>query len=648
MPGLFSQYGLIIMDATFFVSRFSDEIKNSLAYNDSVYVAETFVTELNHYKAIVNPQRRVYYEDNIKFVNEKLAFRVLPISKSDPLGAQYGDDTWGLVQFFNRKQGEFNQTGNHSVSGFVVITANQVLINKIILNNLPVDIYDLNNNKFKNRRSDRASSYPNVVVNFTNSFVLNPEIPTELNVLYGKSGSIILGDKLSGKNGKEAQLYYIKDNPNKIIKLFKAGELTENKYKNLKNIMEIRNSLQISWASFPEEFVYYDRTMNRPAGVVEQYVKVNADLGENLLYLGAVEKEGNDEELTKLLAEKNILDSLELCIKIVRQICYLNCFGFYVSDYNLANFATIDDLNLLQMWDTDSFGYRDIFGEMNDNDLYLIHKPDSTTRTGAFKVCDEALYAAIFKVLSLGDMPISPKYRFRYDNEKYPGRWKTIFFPPGIYSYLEGAFKSDKEMSPEALLYRLDKSRQELLKNRYDKSYSSIIGSTVGKSSPPSTTESQVKQKTTPSAADLFRASQLNNDWNRIVRDRIVHCKFPSNPKLRRFVSGIAVHNAIKACTKGLDSGEVLALLDLSPLKIGTKGIIFTRKGIYGNLKTSGDLFLLKEIVPYSDIERVEVLLDDAGDSYNLIMNIKNKGEYRICAGNAAPAIKYVLGSINK
>ena len=136
MSHIYDSYKIALLDASFFLSPFSDEVKKGLS-NSKIYVAETFKSELEQYKLILSEKKQKVYEENIKFLDRNTDLNTLNF---DSFGEQYRhlhNDIFGFVLLLVNVRARF-----------VVITANQILIQKIVLQGLEVDIYDLSTNSF--------------------------------------------------------------------------------------------------------------------------------------------------------------------------------------------------------------------------------------------------------------------------------------------------------------------------------------------------------------------------------------------------------------------------------------------------------------------------------------------------------------------
>jgi len=200
--------------------------------------------------------------------------------------------------------------------------------------------------------------------------------------------------------------------------------------------------------------VYSDCARKIPIGFIENRIDTGNNLGENSLYFGA------PLEVEEEYLNKRISYSLDICRKIVRQVCYLNSYGFFISDFNMGNFAISNmSYDVIQMWDTDSFGYQGFFGRYFSQEYKecVNHLPyDISKKEGAIAISEDALHQFVFKVLALGDSPISEYTNtFKYDKSDYIGLIRRSFFPINVWNYLADVFRGNKQPSSEMLLYEL-------------------------------------------------------------------------------------------------------------------------------------------------------------------------------------------------
>ena len=436
MPDLFCDYHGALMDAAFFENEFSSHLKNGLQ-EINIYVAETFRAEVLQYKMILPPDKRTVYDVNIAFLNRHITLKELSMDSCGENNGNLHYDTWGILTMLENQKKKY-----------ILITADQLLIQRVILHGRQIDIYDLKKNKFIYQHQFYLCKDQVRIENNKDNLTGVPDYITENMPLYLAGGRrIFLGGLI--KSGGEANIYHMSGNGSLVVKVFKKGKLDEGKYRNIQDIQGMNKTLGIHWALFPIDIVYYDSLCTIPAGFTEEYSGAEENLSENPLYLGNL-------NIPAIYWNTNISDSLALCLKIVRQVRYLNSFGFLISDFNLGNFAIpMCGSEKVQMWDTDSFGYNGYFsgycsGCKTSRDYDVSKKED------AISYCNEALYIFVFQILSLGDAPISEyDRRFKYGKPEYPGLFRQKLFPEKLWKLFADVFSGKTDPSAELLLQQL-------------------------------------------------------------------------------------------------------------------------------------------------------------------------------------------------
>lgn len=456
MPGLFSNYKAVVLDASFFAVEFSELMQQELA-QANIFVAETFNAEVAQYIEIVTAERGATYQKNIAFLQQNKPLRTVSFGE---YGRNLHNDTFGVATVMTKANIKT-----------VLVTADKLLVQRVALSGIPIDIYDLTRNTF---------IYAIGFSTYSSYFALQQE--TEWagiqhqaqavgpnTVLYRKNGSsITLGKEI--RSGLEAHLFMLKDDSALIAKIFKQDRLPADKFKNILKIQGSNKQLDIDWALFPIDVVYYDAKCTKPAGFTEGFAKTTVNLDDNPLYLGEV-------NLPDSYLKSQLSDTIKLCLKVVRQVRYLSSYGFMICDFNMGNFALRDASSTnVQMWDTDSFGYDSYFSGYCSGSR-TSREYDIRIKKGAIDFCAEALYLFAFTLLSLGDAPISEfSGKFKYDNPKYNGRFRKDLFPDNLWKLFETVFRGEKEPSAEMLLFTLHTTLQDLQSASFaDKTYKELL-----------------------------------------------------------------------------------------------------------------------------------------------------------------------------
>ncbi len=451
---LFQNYKAAVLDSALFASGFSLDMKLSLSALKKIYVSTTFMAEIEQYKAVLPDDKLKTYNHNLSYISNC----ALITTSFDTQSADAGDlnnDIWGILSVFSDIRAKV-----------VLITSNKLLIRRVILHELAIDIYDLNENCFilSNYFGSLKEKYEfndeqeEIVVVLDDGQVIKArgqyylpapdKIPSESSRVFLSNGTVVQLGK-SFNSGLEADLYHIEDGSKRIAKIYKKGNLSLNKFKHIQNVVGMNAMAGISWAQYPDHLIYADEEHTMPVGLVENYVETEMNLDDDLLYLG-------DLDLPKKILKRKVSSSVELCLKIVRQVMYLGSCGFCVCDFNTGNFAYIKGNNrAMQMWDTDSFGYERYFAPycagQKSNREYDFSKSIET-----IDFCTDALLLFAFSILSLGDSPVSDvSGKFKYDNPKYFASYRKAFFPKNLWNMFESVFRGEKLPSAETLLYEL-------------------------------------------------------------------------------------------------------------------------------------------------------------------------------------------------
>lgn len=452
MSNLFEGYTIVVLDSTFFSTSFTQELKESLS-KVQVYISGTFNTEIEEYRHVLSEERKRVYSENFDYINKNIILKTMNFSSTGGKADKLNNDIWGLINLMV----EFNKQFNAKIA---IITANRVLMEKIILYGINADYYDLNKQMFVYKKD--YSSMKNAISfhEITSTGTPNDVRATEGSTVYlDHNRSVILGEEIT--SGLEATLYAVSNDKSRIVKVFKKDKLSATKLKNIRTIAGIDDDLKIEWAKFPLEVVYFDSSRKIPIGFIENRISAGENLDDNSLYWG------DPFSIDDNYLSKKISYSIDICLKVVRQVCYLNSYGFFISDFNMGNFAVSQmSSDMIQMWDTDSFGYLNFFGRYLSPEYKECknHTPyDISKKEGAIAISEDALHQFVFKVLALGDSPISEsKKTFKYDNSEYASIVRKSFFPSNIWNYLADVFRGNKEPSLEMLLYELSTALKRL------------------------------------------------------------------------------------------------------------------------------------------------------------------------------------------
>lgn len=436
----FQGYSIVILDASLFLMQSIDTaITQSLQQcilQGRVYVSPTFFAEQSAYIDLLPAQKREIAQAN----SASLAHVKMP---------DRTQSTWEMIRSVSASDRQA-----------VVVTCNRLLIERIILEDSPrinADLYDLSQNQWISH-----NSYPDIrekiaLQGDTLARIDPGEHPIGYGTrLYCSTTEEVTLTKLgeSRLSGTESELFGAVSNQGqqlRIAKVFRPGNLTPEKCGHLWDLTEAAKTVYAPWCYFPTDVLYRDERRMRMTGIIEDYAKDSQTLYDRHRY---------ERDLSSKLS-----DNLRICRNLVRQVCYLNHYGFLVSDYNLKNFALRDsDPDSVLMFDTDSFGYKNYFSGFQAAGTSTANNYDTKIKKEAFNFCDDSLYVAVFTILSLGNPPIYANENerlFRYD-ENVEDKYVRNFFPPRLWSLFEDSFRNRNEFSPAMLLLKLNESLERL------------------------------------------------------------------------------------------------------------------------------------------------------------------------------------------
>jgi len=439
---MLSSYVFVVLDFSALFSFLEVEFFENLKNHADVFVAKTFNIECKQIQIFLSGNSLATFQKNkrlIKGITTKLL----------PNGTKVSDfDVFSLTKYF----------ADNDVD-VILIVSNQILIQKIVLEDIHVDIYDVSNNKLL--RFNQFISYKS---NFEISYNKNilPYKTSARTELYTDNGdTIFLGSEFN-TSGTEAIIYRINDNSSLLAKIYRDKKLTIEKISNIKKLAQLDFISRIEWGTFPKNILYLDRTLTQPIGYTMILAKNIKLLSDEELYAGRV------EDILLNNRETKISHTVELCLKIVRQIIFLNMNGIVVSDFNDGNFAfPIDKKQPIMMLDTDSFGNKEYFSDCRAQYDEYTRVYDFSKKNEAINFSYESLFIFAFKLFSLGLEPLyDNKFRFRKDRNNYGNDFRWEFFPHNLKIFFITIFDEKKVRSINAFLYELENANRALKKTK--------------------------------------------------------------------------------------------------------------------------------------------------------------------------------------
>lgn len=436
----FDSLDFVVIDASALFSIQSDLlIKIVELPNVSVCVAKTFKAVFLNVDHFISDDRLVLAKQNYNIITKKIKIFT------------HSSDIYDLACFLSREKEKLTS---------MVISTDEMLIERIIINNICVHIYNPERNKTYIYRSFASLGD---VYSLTNSkSIISYDCDAcEESSLFTVNGKITLLSKKS--EGTESRIFSIKEIPDKIVKIYKQKFLTLDKISNIERLRVFGATSNIDWCTFPIDIVYSDDQKTQPIGYIMKFHPNIKMLSEVMIY------KGNTNDILPNYRFTRISDTVDICIKVVRQILYLNMHGILISDFNDNNFAFFTDSsnsNILFL-DTDSFGHKDYFSDCRANYDYVHdYSFGRLNKSDAILFSQEALYIFIFKLFTLGMLPIAyKKFRFRDDRKNHDFDYKWNLVPANLQTLFYKVFQDKTVCSVDELLYELILARNNLQGN---------------------------------------------------------------------------------------------------------------------------------------------------------------------------------------
>ena len=423
MKKRFSEYAYVVLDATFFKSLFSRELRDELQ-QVKIFMPSTFPVEMAHYRSMLSREKKRILEENYRFVHAL---------QRDEKRFRHG--LWETIKELDGKNA-------------LVLTANRLMIQRVVLRCLDVDIYDtekqllIPSSDFSELKSSlefdpKTDEYPD-----------EADLPQEL-TLYTTGG---METKLSSTamQGVEAQIYAVDGLPDLVAKVFYASPVQTEKIRNVEHMHNVGMSLDCTWLLYPERILYWDRDCKKLAGFLQTYKSEAVSLTSPLYAGNPLDPACN--------LNVPISDTLKLCLRLTRQIQLLNTYGECIFDYNTDNFALDRKKpDFVFMWDVDSFCSRE-YPPYAGGDETTARDYDLASFGEVIACCDELLFIFIFKLLTLGFPAVHYGKRSFMGNEMTGmWQWRRDIVPTNLMNLFERVFDPYDPLEPgvDMLLYEL-------------------------------------------------------------------------------------------------------------------------------------------------------------------------------------------------
>lgn len=419
-------YEKVIIDGSIFINRFPEALAQELS-KTKYYIASSFGAECACYQMHMTKEQRKVFEDNAAVLKKENA-NILERS----------EDLWSGLVYASTRGGPV-----------LLITANLLLIEKIVLRELKLDICNLHELAFMPRSEfdtyreqyvcqqdqeiDDALTLFDANEGFLDLYDENRLFPSLRRIQgFGKASAGNDGENI--EEGLEAYLYENPADPDHMAKIFKHRRRSQDKLDHVKELLELnRTRLHCDWAALPEQMLYRERG-SKPLGFLMRRFRNRRTL-DVAMY---------EFEFTQ---EIKVATLLEWCIMLTTELAYLAVFGLYVTDFSGCNFLIPDDdeedrrINLL---DVDSYCRGTYFGGKVDGEAsewQILDARHSGNKADLIDMSIRLLFAEIFWIISRRNLP-------------YVG-WDSYIHDPEV-----GLMKEDDQeryMFPGKLLNLMDR-----------------------------------------------------------------------------------------------------------------------------------------------------------------------------------------------
>lgn len=364
-------YAGIVIDASFFVRPFSEEFRQMLS-DTPVYCAQTWENAVAVMGAGLEEIHKHIFEENLAVIMQK--------KPQFHDGASCITDVVGMIR-------SLASLGAARGQRYLFASADQMLIQRLVLEQVQIDIYNL----WTDIRIP-AESFQRLAGTFEFARVTWSPAPTaETNeeelILHDEKGSPVRLHKLHDMrmNGGEAVIYTCPAKPGLLAKIYRknTNSLNAGKIKNIEKLQEkFTENPGFSWAKVPLEKLYLEPERRNVVG----FLMKTAEEGTLLDELELLDEDRGDIEVQKVV---------KLCRTLIRQVACLSIYGFCVYDYNDRNFSySVHQPDFVQMMDTDSFCGGDYFTDLRNRNINTRKDfvTGETTKAEALLICTEFAY----------------------------------------------------------------------------------------------------------------------------------------------------------------------------------------------------------------------------------------------------------------
>lgn len=456
------KYDKVLIDGTIFIHPLPAELCSGLQ-PEKCYISKSFAAECELLRPCMTQQQQAVLEQNLKTLSNA-------ISKDRILS--YADSTWENLCALSQRRGKF-----------LFVTANRLLVQKIVLRQLQVDVYDLHDLKFL--PEDSFGTLQDAYRCQIDKKGSGTQKLADQLMVYREDGTIAML-KCHKDTGTEAVIYEDRERPGTLVKILRSTYRTELKIENIRQLRQLQQQLECPWAAFPLELVYRDAAQKEALGFVM------------LSFPGMASLENWSNHSARDRYQLKVSRVLLWCRMIASQVAYLGVFGICISDFNKQNFLVANDRDELPMLDTDSFNMGSYYGSRQGPDagpaLRELSREGGWNKADIIDLCQERLYELLFTLLNEtadpddGGQSYAPLVQL--EGQKYfvaqERPWAPLFaadgerryiFPGLLWKLMEQVFTRNVPPvnlpSMDALLYAILETEKQIAADpgQYDRSY---------------------------------------------------------------------------------------------------------------------------------------------------------------------------------
>lgn len=329
-----------------------------------------------------------------------------------------------------------------------VVTSDITLIERIKLNKLKINIYDLN--------EDKLITHNQFSIGLKTNISCTPEtyrhisgVEKGVQLKDGFGNTYTLSDRVH--TGGEGRIYKVESEPEKVAKIYFSYQSSD-KAKHLKELISLSKMVKIDWCVFPETILYLNGEV---VGFLMQNRKFDA-MSTAPLYQG----DNNRLKANELKKPKSY--NYMFASTFLAQLKFLSAYGISVCDYGKSNFSQFVENRPVIFVDTDSFLYKD-YMELALCDNMIFSGKYTSAKEDIFRLCDEGAYQHVFKICTLG-LDAIWKDGYVFNLEGHPDIYRRAYLNSRMYNHFYSVFCENGYKSLSSLLSETAEEFKSLIK----------------------------------------------------------------------------------------------------------------------------------------------------------------------------------------